>query len=88
MNTVARGSSRDNDILATMCSDPGTSFRVNVDDFDDPGEDEISGEEIHLTVVRRNARGEDPACCLKLSTTSAKILIEELAEAIRKREIP
>jgi hypothetical protein len=42
MNTVTRGFSRDNDILATVCSEPGASFRVNVDDFDDPGEDEIS----------------------------------------------
>jgi hypothetical protein len=93
MNTMAFTTSPiDNDILITLCQ-PGRAklCRLSVDDFDDPEEAEIITEEIHLTVVGRDARGrEDPiaGCCFKMSTVSAAFLIDRLREAIQRRQDP
>lgn len=81
--------SRDNDILVCLClgrSAPAPLARLNVDDFGDPNEREISESEIHLTILGWDGREETPLACLTLSTVSAGTLIHELAEAIRRRE--
>jgi hypothetical protein len=85
----------DNRILVGFCGDreyrrdKGLDgvYRLSVDDFDDPDEDEISDEEIHLTCVRdRPATGDEFPFCFKLSTVSARRLIAELSAAIARRE--
>jgi hypothetical protein len=77
----------DNEILVVFCQDEGTLYRLSVDDFQDEDEEEISRDQIHLTLVKMElGKGETPLSpCLKLSTTSAKQLIRKLAEAIAKR---
>jgi hypothetical protein len=75
-----------NDFLALIvpCEDQRSCY-LNVDDFHDPDEVEISSEEIHVTVVMSQTPQDTPYC-FRLSTTSAKTLINELTAAIARRK--
>ncbi len=75
----------DDEILILPCHGNGHLHRLSVDDFEDPSEREITGEQIHLTMIRMGAT-EEPAGCFALSVTSARKLVRELEEAIRRRE--
>lgn len=85
MNCSHHAAPVDDQILVNPCHFERGLFRLNVDDFEDPGEDEITEEQIHLTLVRMG-RTDDPFICMKLSTTSAVKLIRELGEAVARRE--
>jgi hypothetical protein len=80
----------DAEILITLCEQSAKHrlATLNVDDFIDPSEAEITSEEIHLTILGRKRIGasEHLVCCFKLSTVSARQLVEELTTAITKRE--
>jgi hypothetical protein len=82
-----RTASLDNKILLTVCQDQSSIHRLSVDDFGDFDENEITSEEIHLTILRvKRGVGEDPLpICLKLSATSAQELVRRLNVAILKR---
>jgi hypothetical protein len=75
----------DDQILVTLCALIGQHgiAEISVDDFHDPEEDEITSEEIHLTVVHN---GEPLPTCFRLSTTSAQRLIRDLQIAVAKRQ--
>jgi hypothetical protein len=84
----------DEQILVTFCGDSAFRhekdlegvYRLNVDDFDDPDEAEITAEEIHVTCVREKGTGQESPFCFKLSTVSARKLVAELVAAIERRE--
>jgi hypothetical protein len=84
----------DDGILVSFCGDSAYRhnkgldgiYRLSVDDFDDPNEDEISDEEIHVTCVRDQGAGVEFPFCFKLSTVSARKLVAELRAAIAQRE--
>ncbi len=78
----------DNELLVVVCQDEGTLYRLSVDDFQDDDEEEISRDQVHLTLVKMAlGKGETPLSpCLKLSTTSAIELIRQLTEAIARRD--
>jgi hypothetical protein len=81
----------DEDLFVTICvrHGAGTLCRLSVDDFDDPEEIEITDEEIHVTaIVQRDGIEDTFPFCFKLSTTSARILIERLTRAIEERQRP
>jgi hypothetical protein len=69
--------------LAVTC-DAGASCYLKVDDLDDPEEDELTSEEIHVSVLAATAP-EDLLFCFRLSTTSARALVNELTAAIARR---
>jgi hypothetical protein len=75
-----------NDFLTLIvpCEDRRSCY-LNVDDFHDLHEAEISTEEIHVTVVTSRTPQDTPFC-FRLSTTSAKMLINELTAAIARRK--
>jgi hypothetical protein len=77
----------DDDILALRCEDK-RPYSITVDDYDDPNEEEVTDDQIHVTVWRGMVPGADGECdyCLKLSTVSARRLVAELEAAIRQRE--
>jgi hypothetical protein len=70
--------------LATACGSH-RSLYVHVDDLHDPEEGEITGEEIHVSLMAI-AGPEDLLFCFKLSTTSATLLINDLTAAIARRK--
>jgi hypothetical protein len=77
----------DNCLLVVVCQDETCLHRLNVDDFDDPHEVEVSSDQIHLTIIKMEpGKGESELSpCLKLSTTSALELVRRLNVAILKR---
>jgi hypothetical protein len=77
--------SLDDEILVSLCDRARGVYRLNVDDFEDSDEAEITSEEIHITIVGCRPHGETTPVCLKLSTTSAVELVRQLSEAIAKR---
>jgi hypothetical protein len=70
--------------LAITC-DSGRSIYAHVDDLHDPEEGEITGEEIHVSLMA-SAGPEALVFCFKLSTTSANVLINDLCAAIARRK--
>lgn len=76
----------DDDVLLSICDHTDGVYRLGVDDFDDPSEEEIAREEIHVTLHRRTAVGENTVACARLSCTSARELVLRLTEAIDARE--
>jgi hypothetical protein len=79
----------DDDVLIAACAPDGISHfcRLSVDDFDDPEEVEITAEEIHLTAVLQTGGPERAfPFCFRLSTTSARILVDRLRAAIERRQ--
>jgi hypothetical protein len=80
------GTPIDDDILVSLCDRSRGVFRLNVDDFADDSEGEITSEEIHLTVIRTLPRPEDECpFCFKLSVISAVELVRQLNVAIAQR---
>lgn len=80
---------RDYDILAALCAptgEPDEACRISVDDLDDPDEADLTGDEIHLTMIGGVGRREEPRFCLRLSVISARLLIDSLEAAIRRRD--
>jgi hypothetical protein len=80
---------RDNEILIAWCAPAGGRLRLarlNVDDFGDPSEAELSGAEIHLTIMDIAGGREEPAACFRMSFVSAAALIRDLQSAIDRRE--
>jgi hypothetical protein len=69
--------------LGVTC-DAGASCYLKVDDLHDPDEVEISSEEIHVSVLAATG-GEDLLFCFRLSTVSARALVNELTAAIARR---
>ncbi len=74
-------------LLVTVCQDENCLHRISVDDFDDEHEWEVTGDQIHLTIIKIERGVGETALpqCLKLSTTSALELIRQLTDAVRKR---
>jgi hypothetical protein len=75
-----------NDCLAlAVACDSGRSIYAQVDDLHDPEEGEITGEEIHVSLMA-SAGPEHLLFCFRLSTTSANLLINDLTAAIARRK--
>jgi hypothetical protein len=70
--------------LITPCAS-GRSSYLSVDDFKDSEEAEITAEEIHITVITTGATVET-SFCFRISTTSARMLINDLTAAIARRQ--
>jgi hypothetical protein len=70
--------------LGVTCA-AGASCYLKVDDLHDPDEVELSSEEIHLSIMAATGP-EDLLFCFKLSTTSAKLLANELVQAVARRK--
>ena len=77
----------DNDLLVVVCQDETCLHRLHVDDFDDESESEVTGDQIHLTIIKMEPGKDETSLspCIKLSTTSALELVRQLNAAIAKR---
>lgn len=81
--------SRDDRILVSLCKPHGIRapiVNLSVDDLDDPDEFGQSTEEIHCTAIIADGRRDETGPCFSLSVTSARLLIDALTEAVRRRE--
>jgi hypothetical protein len=70
--------------LAVACGS-SRSVYANVDDLHDLEEHELTTEEIHVSLMAATGP-EDLVFCFKLSTTSARTLVNELVAAIARRK--
>jgi hypothetical protein len=70
--------------LAVTCG-TGESCYLHVDDLSDPDEVEITSEQIHVTVLTVCVP-QSVLHCFKLSTVSARTLVNELTAAVARRK--
>jgi hypothetical protein len=74
-------------IAACQTHGPPVPCLLSVDDFEDPSEAEITSEEIHISVIPQVGGCDGRVLlCFKLSTTTARILIHRLSEAVLGRD--